>query len=132
MARSNRTYHTTPRLYAPDADQISLHEAGGQEWLSRADAVLLLGGVATVEMRHVAEVTAISRAWWYRGDWISFCDTDCSTNCSPHEDDLECNKTELIGQETAGGVEKVRRLSPLQRGAKRLNLLNAAHRGASR
>ena len=62
-------------------------------------AVLLLGGVAIDEMCHVAEVTTIPRARWYRGDWITFCDTDCSKNCSLREAELECNRTALMSQD---------------------------------
>ena len=45
-----------------------------------AQRVQMLGGVAIAEMRHMAEVTTIPRARWCRGDWITFCDTDCNTN----------------------------------------------------
>jgi len=44
-----------------------------------AQRVQMLGGVAIAEMRHMAEVTTIPRARWCRGDWITFCETDCNT-----------------------------------------------------
>jgi hypothetical protein len=78
-----------------------------------AQRVQMLGGVAIAEMRHMAEVTTIPRARSYREDWITFCDTDCSTNCTPREPDLECNKTALMGQDTLEYVEEVRRLPHL-------------------
>jgi hypothetical protein len=75
--------------------------------------VLRLAGVAMAEMCHVTEVTTIPRARWYRGNWITFCDTDCSTNCSPREDDLECNRAALMGQDRLEDVEEVQRLPNL-------------------
>src|SRR5262245_16580930 len=54
MARSNRTNHTTPELCIPHMGQISSHEAGAQEWLSRAD----------IALRSTSASTAIERRRW--------------------------------------------------------------------
>jgi transposase len=54
MAGCNRTNHTTPELFTPDAGQISSHEEGEQESLSRAD----------IALRSTSAPTAIERRRW--------------------------------------------------------------------
>ncbi|SRR6266545_5256201 len=54
MAGRNRTNHTTPERYTPRAGQMSSHEAGKQEWLSRAD----------ITVRSTSASTAIERRRW--------------------------------------------------------------------
>jgi transposase len=54
MAGCSRTNHTTPRLFTPDAGQISSQEEGEQESLSRAD----------ISVRSTSASTAIERRRW--------------------------------------------------------------------
>ena len=54
MAGRNRTNHTTSELCTHHAGQISSHEAGEQEWPSRAD----------IALRSTSASTAIERRRW--------------------------------------------------------------------
>jgi hypothetical protein len=53
MARCKRTHHTTPERCTPDVPQMSSHEAGEQEWLSRAEIALRSTSASSaIERRH--------------------------------------------------------------------------------
>ena len=54
MAGCNRTHHTTPERCTPDVGQMSSHEAGAQESLSRAD----------IALRSTSASTALERRRW--------------------------------------------------------------------
>jgi transposase len=54
MAGCKRTHHTTPELCTPGADEISSHEAGERESLSRAD----------ITVRSTLASSAIERRRW--------------------------------------------------------------------
>jgi len=77
MAGCKRTNHTTPELCTPDAGQRSSHEAGEQEWLSRAD----------IALRSTSASTTIERRRWQvigmLADGAPLAEIEARTGCRP-------------------------------------------------
>src|SRR6266545_5724500 len=77
MAGRNRTNHTTPERYTPRAGQMSSHEAGKQESLSRAD----------IAVRSTSASTAIERRHWQviglLADGAPLAEIVAATGCRP-------------------------------------------------
>jgi transposase len=77
MARCKRTNHTTPERYTPHAGQMSSHEAGEQEPLSRAD----------IALRSTSASTAIERRRWQviglLADGAPLAEIEDATGCRP-------------------------------------------------
>jgi len=77
MVGCNRTNHTTPERCTPDAGQVSSHEAGEQESLSRAD----------IALRSTSASTAIERRRWQviglLADGLPLAEIVAATGCPP-------------------------------------------------
>jgi len=77
MVGCKRTNHTTPERCTPDAPQMSSHEAGEQEWLSRAD----------IALRSTSASTAIERRRWQviglLADGAPLAEIVAATGCPP-------------------------------------------------
>jgi transposase len=77
MVGCKRTHHTTPERCTPDAGQMSSHEAGAQESLSRAD----------IALRSRSASTAIERRRWQviglLADGARLAEIEAQTGCRP-------------------------------------------------
>jgi winged helix-turn helix protein len=125
MARCKRTNHTTPECCTPAAPQMSSHEAGEQERLSRAE----------IALRSTSASSAIERRRWQvigmLADGLPLDEIVATTGCRPRTIRQIAQRYRACGPAAlANGRQRSRGAAPLLREEQQRDLREALQKRA--